>query len=266
MLARKRPRVKRNRSEKCTISHTRIGNIARATNRLICWKLLTSPTRSDMLGGRGDDDRPDTGPAAPRPDRRRGPPPRRRPRHRAGEPARRQRHDRAPRSRPARRGRTASPRSTAARRLPDERTTDEPGFEAKSLRNMGEKSRDRDGRRRDSSRPGWRSASPPARPRPAAGVPHRRHRRSHRRHQLGPGRRGAHAQSQRPDRTVVLTGGIRTPSRRARRPGRGQDAAHRSTSTWSSWACTASPNAPVSGHPTSWRPRPTGRSSPPPIG
>ena len=74
--------------------------------------------------------------------------------------------------------------------LRDERTTDEPGFEAKSLRNMGEKhaiamagaatvrpgSGDRHHRRHHDV---------------AAGVPHRRHRRSDGRHQLRPRRRGA---------------------------------------------------------------------------
>src|SRR6478735_852351 len=75
--------------------------------------------------------------------------------------------------------------------LRDERTTDEPGFEAKSLRNMGEKHAIA------------MAAAALVRPGAAIGIT-----------VVTNSVRVAEVlhQSQRPDRTVVLTGGVRTPS------------------------------------------------------
>ena len=120
-----------------------------------------------------------------------------------------------------------------------ERSTDEPGFEAKSCRERAEKDAiarraaelvepGHGDRRSRAGTTTWRAGRATC-----ASVPG-----PHRRHQLDPGRRRASTAAGGTDQTVVLTGGLRTPSDALVGPV--AVAALRScTSTCSSWACTA---------------------------
>ena len=244
-----RPRVKSIGVKIPQLRTRKLVMFARRLDAGLCAILVDFATPDPTyLGGRGDDERPDIGAAAPWPDPRRDPPARRA--SRVSELA----------------GLLGVSDMTVRRDLDllddaglvtkvhggatmrDEHSTDEPGFEAKSLRNMAEKSRDRDGSPRASSRQGCAIGITAGTTTLQLADHLGRHRRPHRRHQLGPGRRGPHPQP----RPIAPSCSPAVCAPRATRwsgPSRCRRCAT-STSTWCSWACTASANGPASRRPT----------------
>ena len=182
---------------------------------------------------------------------------RRRARLRPRRPARRLRHDRPPRHRAARTRGPASSRCTAAPLAVGGRSTDEPGFAAKSALHDAEKqaiaARRGRARRARAPRSASRPAPPPTRsPARLRGVP-----------DLTvvtnsiPVAAAAARVRRAPTRRWCSPAGVRTPPTpwSARSP---SPRCARCTSTGCSSACTASTRAPASPRPTWWRPRPTG--------